>query len=132
MFLSALTLAAMLQAAPEISLKGLPRAPRLPGPVGELAMPLPPKAKLAAAADAARARRLIQPSFVRKPRARAALLPNPHIAGCNPPPQHAAGSETPKLQPLSKMPNAHGERAVSRLVDGCAVAVPIDLGPIER
>jgi hypothetical protein len=132
MLLSALTFAAMLQAAPDLGLNSL-RAPRLADgsrPVGELAMPLLPKARRAAVEEA-RAK-AIRPAFVRKPRARAPLLPNPHIAGCNPPPQYAANPDRLPLQPLSKLPKAHGERAVSRLVDGCAAPVMIEQGPIER
>jgi len=134
MFLSALALAVTLQAVPEISLKGYLVAPSVVGratqSVGELILPLPRKA-----ADPTPARRFrtASPSvFKAKPRPPARFLSNPHIAGCNAAPQFAANPQTLTLQPLSKMPKAHGERAVSRLIDGCAVAVPIQPGPTER
>ena len=134
MFLSALALAVTLQAVPEISLKGYLSAPRLldrtAQSVGDLILPLPRRA-----ADPARPRRFkiaSQSVFKAKPRPPAGFLSNPHISGCNAPPQFAANPEALKLQPLSKMPKAHGERAVSRLVDGCAVAVPIQSGATKR
>ncbi len=50
---------------------------------------------------------------------------NPQMTNCKTAPQLVGHPETLTVQPLSKMPEAHGERAVARLVDGCPVAVMI-------
>jgi hypothetical protein len=147
MLLSALTLAAMLQIAPvatpmatsvvipqaasAVGLKGYLSEARPAGiaqSVGELSVPVPKAARVARAKAAyeGRAQRFV-PSFKRKPlRSMRGFVRNPQMVNCDsngltP----AGGPETQQLQPLSRMPRAHGERAVARLVDGCPVAVTI-------
>jgi hypothetical protein len=127
MLLSALALAALLQAAPDIQLKGYLVAPRLADrtqPVGELIMPVPRRAKGAAYKASTRSR-AVSP-FKAKPAPRPDFFRNQQMASCDSHGLTQAGHpEALTVQPLSKMPQAHGERAVARLVGGCPVAVMI-------
>lgn len=117
MLLSALTLAAMLQAAPEIGMTGQP--------VGELTIPR--KAKSVFLDKAPARSRFVFPApgaFRHAPPL--GFVRGPQAAGCrNNGLDQAGHPETLTVQPLSKMPKAHGELAVARLVDGCPVAVLI-------
>lgn len=110
MLLSAFALAALLRAAPAAPAATIPEAAR-PKPVDEaLARPF--------ASPPSRVKRLPRPApgFVR----------NPQMADCDRNRLENAGHpDIPAVQPLSKMPKAHAERAVVRLVDGCPVAVLI-------
>lgn len=126
MLLSALTLAAMLQAAPEIGLTGHLNGQRLSDrtqPVGELVVPRKAKSVVLDKAPAP-ARALSWRA--RKPTPPLGFVRGPQAAGCkNNGLEQAGHPETLKVQPLSKMPRARGEHAVARLVDGCPVAVLI-------
>ena len=95
MFLSALALAAMLQAPSSGVLHdGVASAARPAGAVS----PRP------------------STGFVIGPQARGCKRTAPELVG---------KPDALTAQPLTKMPMAHGEWAVARLVDGCPVAVPI-------
>jgi len=140
MLLSALILAAALQAptgaptlvipdaAPVVGHSGalLRRKPFDPAQrVDQLTMRLP-KAPRPKPVDEARAQRFASPSSKPRPpgRTRLDFVRNPQMANCGGNGLTRAGySDTPGVQPLSKMPEAHAERAVVRLVDGCPVAV---------
>jgi hypothetical protein len=129
MLLSALTLAAMLQVAPEVGLAGHLNEQRLSEaqPVGELTIPR--KAK-PAFVDRAPARSISWQDRkmswrARKPTPQLGFVRGPQAAGCRKGLEQAGHPETLQVQPLSKMPRAHGELAVARLVDGCPVAVLI-------
>jgi len=125
MLLSALTFAAMLQAAPEMGLTGHLDGQRSSAgaqPVGELVV-IPHAAK-PATVKGARALSWSRRAF--KPAPPLGFVRGPQAPGCrNNGLEHAGHPETLEVQPLSKMPKAHGERAVARLVDGCPVAVLI-------
>ncbi len=149
MLLSALTLAAMLQAAPmaapmatsvavpqaapAVGLKGylLQRKPfNTADQVDQLRMPLAKRAHRmspeAALALAARRSATPRQSKLAPPRRPLNFVRGPQMANCeNHGLERAGHPEAPQAQPLSKMPRAHGERAVARLVDGCPVAVLI-------
>lgn len=120
MLLSALSLAAVLQVTPPVTLRGY-RAPRrsidATQSVDTLTLPLPKWAK------AAKAPRVPVRRFTKAPPA--AFVRDPMMANCHTARQLVGHPETLQVQPLAKMPKAHGERAVARLVDGCPVAVLI-------
>lgn len=130
MILSALAFAAALQAAPDITLKGHPLGMRPADrtqPVGELTV----------APRKARARFVAPPRTFKLalPRARRLaskkdFVVDPQMVNCKSNgPELVSSSEKLRAVPLAKMPKAHGERAVARLVDGCPVAVTIAQGP---
>lgn len=143
MLLSAMTLAALLQAAPAMATAVvIPEAAPVAGHTGYLFRRKPsdtdqrvdqlrmrlPKAAGPKAADEAGARRFASPSSKMKPprRSRPDFVRNPQMASCDRDGLTNAGHpDTPEVQPLSKMPKAHAERAVVRLVDGCPVPVLI-------
>lgn len=129
MLLSALTFAAALQAAPEIGLTGYLNGQRPSArtqPVGELIV-VPHAAKPATVKEA-RALSWSRRAF--KPAPPLGFVRGPQAPGCrNNGLEHAGHPEALQVQPLSKMPKAHGERAVARLVDGCPVAVMIAQTP---
>lgn len=133
MLLSALTLAAALQAAPEIVLKGSPMGARpaeRAQPVGELTVA--PRRQRVWAVVPPRTSKL-GPPRMRRSALKKDFVVNPQMVNCKSNgPELVANSEKLRAVPLSKMPKAHGERAVARLVDGCPVAVTIAQGPIER
>lgn len=119
MFLSALALTALLTAQPVVS--GAT-------PVGELNLRPPEIASGAAKAkrppitwsrDSSRARK------VRSAFAGRDFVLNPQGANCESALRMASRPAASEAQPLSKMPSAHLEFAVARLVDGCPVAVPM-------
>jgi hypothetical protein len=125
MLLSAVFFAAALQAAPEIGLtgrlNGQPPSARAQ-PVGELIVV--PRAAKPATVKEARALSWSRRAF--KPAPPLGFVRGPQAPGCrNNGLEQAGHPETLTVQPLSKMPKAHGELAVARLVDGCPVAVLI-------
>ena len=138
MFFSALTLAAVLQAAPVV----IPEAPAIGGRKGyllqrgpydpnqrvdQLRLPAPKRAH-PATPEEVRARRYVAPPFKMKPsrRPRPDFVRHPQMVSCDSNGVSRAGHpDAPTAQPLSKLPKAHGERAVVRLVDGCPVSVLI-------
>ena len=142
MLLSALTLAALLQAAPATPPAAIPEAPSVAGQKGYLLQRGPydpnqrvdqlrlPAPKLAhpATPDEVRARRYRSPMFKVKPsrRPRPDFARHPQMVSCDSNGLSRAGQpETLRTQPLSKLPGAHLERAVVRLVDGCPVTVMV-------
>lgn len=142
MLLSALILATALQAAPVAPALVIPEAAPVVGHTGALLARKPfdpaqrvdqltmrlPKAARPKAVDEARARPFTSPSSKtkRSPRPPLNFVRNPQMADCGRNGLENAGHpDTPAVQPLSKMPEAHAERAVVRLVDGCPVAVLI-------
>lgn len=137
MLLSALTFAVALQAAPDLALKGYSVSARGTQPVGELTV-APRKGKSLLLHVAPERARFIAPPRAAKlnPSRRPAkkdFVVNPQMVNCKSNgPEPVASSEKLRAVPLSKLPRAHGERAVARLVDGCPVAVTIAQGPIER
>ncbi|USQ95571.1 hypothetical protein [Caulobacter sp. RL271] len=132
MLLSALALAALLQTAPVEGQKGylLQHQPfDWAHPAKKRTLPFSKQAQ-AFTIEAARARDARRGTFRRPPQPRKTFVVNPQMVNCKSNgPELVASSETPRLQPLSKMPKAHGERAVARLVDGCPVAVTIAQAP---
>jgi hypothetical protein len=147
MLLSALTLAALLQIAPAAASTAptviIPEATPVVGQKGyllqrrpfntvdrvdQLRMPFA-KHSRAMSPEAARAQRFVSPSLKLKPQRKrppVGFVRNPQMVSCDTNGLTRAGHpETATVQPLSKMPKAHGERAVARLVDGCPVAVMI-------
>lgn len=130
MLLPALAFAVALQATPEIGLKGHLNGVRVADraqPVGELTV-TPRKVRVVEAAP-----RTAHPRRTFKPQPRLGFVRNPQMADCRTDGLELAGNpEMLKAQPLSKLPKAHGERAVVRLVDGCPVAVMIAQGPVTR
>ncbi len=123
MFLSALTLAALLQAAPLVELP----------PTPHVQLPPPPAVKMTRGArqleawqtkplETWRAPRTFKP----RPLPKKGFVVNPQTANCrSSAPELVGNRESLKAHPLSKMPKAHGERAVARMVDGCPVPVLI-------
>jgi hypothetical protein len=122
MLLSALTLGALLQAAPLVE---IPPAPHVQ-------LPPPPKATMTRGArqleawqtapwETGRASR----TFKARPLPRKSFVVNPQTANCRAAPELVGNPESLKAHPLSKMPRGHGERAVARMVDGCPVPVLI-------
>jgi hypothetical protein len=123
MLLSALALAALLQAAPLVE---IPPAPHVQSPP-------PPAAKMTRGAkqveawqtkslETWRASRTFKP----RPLPKRDFVVNPQTADCRSiAPELVGNPESLKAHPLSKMPKAHGERAVARMVDGCPVPVLI-------
>ncbi len=135
MFMSAVLFAAALQAAPEIGLKGLRPSDRALS-VGELSVA--PRTRGSSLLHRSPA----QLPFTAQSRGPFRIAPkppkkgfvyNPQMANCrSAAPELAGRPERLQAQPLSKMPEARGERAVARLVDGCPVAVLIHPGSVER
>lgn len=116
MSLSAIALTALLAAQPLTS--GAP-------PLGELHLRAPKVGSQAVKAkrppitwtrDSAQARKALS-AFARRD-----FVLNPMGANCESVLRKARDSGTTEIQPLSKMPSAHLEFAVARLVDGCPVA----------
>lgn len=130
MILSAFAFAAALQAAPDITLKGYPLGMRPADraqPVGELTV-APRKQRVWAVAPP-RTFKLVPPR-TRPPTPKKDFVVNPQMVNCKSiGPELVSSSEKLRAVPLAKMPKAHGERAVARLVDGCPVAVTIAQGP---
>jgi|GEM_PF-2417617 len=128
MFLSALTFAALLQAAPVAGQKGylLQQKPFETGQrVDQPRLPFPRKSK-SAMGEAERAFPPTRIGQAASPFPKKRIIRSPMTPGCGSEPlQRAAHPEVVQVQPLSKMPQAHGELAVARLVDGCPVAVLI-------
>jgi hypothetical protein len=143
MLLSALAIAALLQASPAALTLTIPDAAPVVGQkhhllqrrpfnsesrVDQLRMPYARRPH-AITAEAARALASGRPATPRRPKfqpspqgfVRGPLMPDCDRNGLT----SAGHPETQTVQPLSKMPNAHAERAVVRLVDGCPVAVLI-------
>jgi hypothetical protein len=129
MLLSALILAAALQAAPPVAGQTGYLPQRGPFETDQsVAQPRQPfHRKIKPSAGRAIAR-ILDPSLdapfkATPPRA---VARNPMMASCG---RHglerAGGSQTPTVQPLSRMPPARAEYAVARLIDGCPVASPI-------
>lgn len=137
MLLSALTLAALLQAAP---MAVIPEAAPVVGgrghllhdkpyvigqPVDQPRVPFRKKSHAWMGEEAFT--RFTAPSQRRTKRAppvKRDFAFNPQTVNCRSDAlQKAARLDTLKIQPLSKLPKAHGERAVARLVDGCPVPV---------
>ena len=138
MFLSALSLAAVLQVAPVI----VPETPLLtprtspattavdvldlqPGKPARMtpgkAITLSPQRSMASEARRAAIRRhYAPPTFVRGPIA------------CRKSVEYAGNPDGLALQPLSKMPKARLEYAVARTIDGCPVAAPIVSSGLAR
>jgi hypothetical protein len=135
MLLSAMIFAAALQAAPVAVAQEGYLVPDRPAAatqsLDQLVLPLPRTRATTAAKAQARAMRFA-PSTRRHdaktlpPLQKPTFVRDPQMVGCDPNKLQRAGDpEALKVQPLSKMPRAHGERAVARLVDGCPVAVMI-------
>lgn len=119
MLLSALTLAALLQAAPTATSVVIPEAAPIVGQMGYLLRrkPFDPTQRV----DHLRMR---SPKTARP--AKALLkVKSPRVRCDSNELSRASHPETLTAQPLSKLPKAHGERAVARLVDGCPVPVLI-------
>lgn len=117
MLLSALTLAIALQAAPVAPTVVIPDAAPIAGRNG------PPLARKSL--DTAQG---VDQLRMRSPKARRAkvFVVKPPGTSCDSKGlSRASHPEALTAQPLSKMPEAHAERAVVRLVDGCPVAVLI-------
>lgn len=129
MFLSALTLAALLQATPVAGQKGylLQREPFEAGQrVDQPRLPFHRKVRPATDEVASRFADPLKPSPSTTAPRRRVVVRDTLMATCGRYGlEKAVVAETLKAQPLSKMPEAHGERAVARLVDGCPVAVPV-------
>lgn len=137
MLLSALALAAALQATPDIALKGYPLGERAK-PAGELTI-APRKVKSVLLHQAPERSRFIAPprrTFKLgppRPLPKKDFVVNPQTVNCrSTAPELVSSSETLQAVPLSKMPKARGERAVARMVDGCPVPVLIAQEPIGR
>lgn len=114
MFLSALALASALQAAPLVEIP--------PAPLVQL--PPPPVAKVTRgakqlAAWQARTMRMVNCNRFGVQRAQGAPAEPPSTV------EALARRSSVKAQKLGELPPAHGERAVLRKVDGCAVSTPI-------
>ena len=142
MVLSALTLVALLQAAPVAPSVVIPEAAPVIGQKGyllqrkpfdptqrvdQLRMPFP-KVAHAATPEEVRARRYVSPSLKMKPPRRSPpdFARRSQMVSCdNNGLSHAGHPETLTAQPLSKMPKARLEKAVVRLVDGCPVPVVV-------
>lgn len=118
MLLSALTLVALLQAAPVATSVVIPPAGPVVAQKGYLLrkMPIDPAQRV----DQLRMR---PPKAVR--RVKAFEVKPPRVRCDSKGLSRASHPETLTAQPLSKLPKAHGERAVARLVDGCPVSVLI-------
>ena len=114
MFLSALTLAAMLQAAPLVE---IPPAPLVQLPPPRIAKPTRGARQLAA--WQARMDRLAKCNRFGLQQAQGA--PSKPAASL----EALARGSSAKTNRLGEMPVAHGERTVMRTVDGCPVSTPI-------
>ena len=124
MLLSALAFAAALQAAPLADQQGvLLKHEPFDWAQPHKKRPLSSPKALPWTVEEARARVAKRARF--KPPTPRDFVVNPQRTNCKTAPQLVGHPETLTVQPLSKMPKAHGERAVARLVDGCPVAVMI-------
>lgn len=130
MFLSAVALAALLQAAPvpEAAVAGekgqlFQRGPFMAPPVDQLTLPRSKSAKSMRKLPAARTppritwRRATPLGFVRGPQTARCISNAPELI---------ANKDALTAQSLADMPTARGERAVSLLIDGCAVPVLVE------
>ncbi len=133
MFLSAITLAALLQAAPvagETSFLLQRWSFETGQRVDQLRLPAP---------KVRRSAPLLEGAFLPAPRSppritwrKATPSPlgfvrGPGTARCiNNAPETVASTDALTAHPLSEMPDARGERAVARLIDGCAVPVLVE------
>jgi hypothetical protein len=132
MLLSALALAAALQAAPNAGQQGYVFNDNLSDtaqPIEKRTLPRVSQS-IPWAIQAYPVRSSGRLAYKRPPMG---FVRNPQMVNCKSTgPELVASSERLQALPLSKMPKARGERAVARLVDGCPVAVPIEPGPVER
>lgn len=124
MLLSALAFAAALQAAPLADQQGyLLKHKPFDWTQPHKKQPVSSPEALRWTAEEARARVAKHGKF--KASTPRDFVVNPQMTNCKTAPQLVGHPETLTVQPLSKMPKAHGERAVARLVDGCPVAAMI-------
>lgn len=114
MLLSALALAAALQAAPLVEIPPAPLV-RLPPP----AVAKETRGAKQLAAWQARTMRMINCKRFGMQHAQGAPSDAPSSV------EALARRSSGKAKRLGEMPNAHGERAVLRTVDGCPVSTPI-------
>lgn len=118
MLLSALTLAAMLQAAPAAASVVIPEVAPVVGQKGHLLQRKPFDPAQRVDQLTMRSPQVARPVKAFKAKA-------PRVSCDSNGPSRASHPEPLMAQPLSKLPKAHGERAVARSVDGCPVSVLI-------
>jgi hypothetical protein len=114
MLLSALTLAAMLQAAPLVEIPAAPPVQLPPPPIVKET-----RGAKQLAAWQARTLRLVQCNRFGVQHAKGAPSETPGSV------EALARRSSGKAKTLGEMPPAHGEWAVARTVDGCPVSTPI-------
>lgn len=127
MFLSALTLAAALQATPAAGQKGylLQRKPfETAQRVDQPRLPFPKRSSM----TPEQRERLRAAGLMEKPVQMPKKVRRVAVPACALPPlEYTAKREPVSPRKLGDLPQAHGERAVLRKLDGCPVATPITL-----